>query len=444
MRRAPASSAAPLLGLAAALVLIVLAFAIPPLADWQVWARSASSLPERAIPPLHGMWEPKLLGPGTVPAVLIALLGGTWLWRRSETTPFLRLLVATYAICLGWALSLALVDGTDGLSRVLGSSGEYLGTARSIDDVHAFLTGFVERIPIDAAQNWPTHVAGHPPLATLFFVGLVRIGLGGDLAAGVVVTVLACTVVPAVLVTLRALGAEAWGRRAAPFLALTPAVVFMAVSADGLFAAVAAWGLACLALATHGGRRLAWAVPSGLLLGAAVMMSYGLPLLGLLALAVLVAGRAWRPLPVAAVAALAVVLGFAVAGFSWWEAYPVLHDRYWDGIASIRPASYWMWGNLAALLISAGPFVAAGLAQSAARPRATDRTVLLLIGAAALAIVLADVSRMSKAEVERIWLPFMPWLTLGLAGLDRRWRLAALVGQVVWALGVQQLLYTSW
>lgn len=443
MRR-PLSPAAPLLGLAGALVLIVLAFAVPPLTDWQVWARSASSLPERAIPPLHGMWEPKLIGPGTVPAVLIALLGGTWLWRRSETTPFLRLLPASYAICLGWAISLALVDGTEGLSRVLGSSGEYLGTARSIDDVHAFLTGFVERIPIDAAQNWPTHVAGHPPLATLFFVGLVRIGLGGDLAAGVVVTVLACTVVPAVLVTLRALGAEAWGRRAAPFLTLTPAVVFMAVSADGLFAAVAAWGLACLALATRGGRRLLWAVPAGLLLGAAVMMSYGLPLLGLLALAVLLAGRAWRPLPVAALAALAVVLGFAVAGFSWWEAYPVLHDRYWDGIASIRPASYWMWGNLAALLISAGPFVAAGLAQVAARPRATERTVLLLVGAAALAIVLADVSRMSKAEVERIWLPFMPWLTLGLGGLDRRWRLAALVGQVVWALGVQQLLYTSW
>ena len=35
------------------------------------------------------------------------------------------------------------------------------------------------------------------------------------------------------------------------------------------------------------------------------MMSYGLPLLGLLALAVLVLARSWRPLPVAALAALA-------------------------------------------------------------------------------------------------------------------------------------------
>ena len=148
----------------------------------------------------------------------------------------------------------------------------------------------------------------------------------------------------------------------------------------------------------------------------------------------------------AAVAALAVVLGFAVAGFAWWQAYPVLSQRYWDGIAAIRPASYWMWGNLAALMISAGPFVAAGLAQVGARRRdpALERPVLLLVTAAVLSIVIADLTRMSKAEVERIWLPFMPWLTLGLVALPPRWRAAMLVGQVASALLVQQLLYTSW
>ena len=49
-----------------------------------------------------------------------------------------------------------------------------------------------------------------------------------------------------------------------------------------------------------------------------------------------------------------------------------------------------------------------------------------------LAIVVADVSRMSKSEVERIWLPFMPWLTIaivpayGFAPL--LWLLALLAG----------------
>ena len=84
--------------------------------------------------------------------------------------------------------------------------------------------------------------------ALLLFVVLVRLGLGGDLAAGVVVTLIAASVAAAVLVTLRALGAESLARRAAPFLVLTPAAVFMAVSADAVITAVTAWGIATLAL----------------------------------------------------------------------------------------------------------------------------------------------------------------------------------------------------
>ena len=57
----------------------------------------------------------------------------------------------------------------------------------------------------------------------------------------------------------------------------------------------------------------------------------------------------------------------AAAGFAWWEAYPVLTERYWDGIAGDRPASYWLWGNLAALAVSAGPLVGAGAGRTPAR-----------------------------------------------------------------------------
>jgi hypothetical protein len=59
-------------------------------------------------------------------------------------------------------------------------------------------------------------------------------------------------------------------------------------------------------------------------------------------------------------------------------------------------------------------------------------------------VVAADLSLMSKAEVERIWLPFVPWLTLGIALLPRHWHRGALAVQVVAALLVQHLLYTSW
>ena len=69
---------------------------------------------------------------------------------------------------------------------------------------------------------------------------------------------LAATTAPAVLQTVRALGAEAAARRAAPFLVLSPAALFVAVSADGLFAALVGWALAALAVAAtreHRGRR---------------------------------------------------------------------------------------------------------------------------------------------------------------------------------------------
>ena len=95
------------------------------------------------------------------------------------------------------------------------------------------------------------------------------------------------------------------------------------------------------------------------------MMSYGLPLLGLVALAVLARG----PVVAAAadrrpVARSPWCWSFAAGGFVWWEAYPVLHDRYWDGIAADRPAAYWLWGNLAALVVCAGPLLGAGLAAA--------------------------------------------------------------------------------
>lgn len=433
-------------GLALSLLLVAAAFAVPPLLGWDVAPRKD----DLAAAPTHGYWEPKV-GLGTIGAVVLAALGVwrgerwavRWTWRR--------LLVVSYVASLAWLLSLALVDGPEGLTRAMGHKTEYLFTARQVDDVGLMVRTYVERIPYAHPDNWPIHVAGHPPGAVLMFVGLVSVGLGGDLDTALVVVVMAASLPAAVLVTLRALDAERVARLAAPFLVLSPAAVFLAVSADAVFATIAAWGLAALAVAAvarRGPRMIGWAAVAGVLLGWCVMCSYGLPLLALLALAVMVLARSWWPLPIAATAALVMVLGFAVAGFAWWEAYPVLVERYWDGIASDRPASYWMWGNLAALLVSAGPVLGAGLAVAVDR-RAEHRDpalrpVLVLVAATAAAIVVADLSRMSKGEVERIWLPFVPWLTLSLGLLPPLWRRWALALQVASALAVQHLLYTTW
>jgi methylthioxylose transferase len=437
---APRRTLAPWVGLIVAMALIGLAIAVPMLTGWDTATRRDD---HDQLPPLHGYWSPGW-GRGTAPAIVIALL--TW-WRALDWSlrlPWGRLLLVSYAVGLGWLLALAYVDGPSGIDRSLGNPYEYLPTAREVDDVGTMLDGFVDRIPYDADDNWVTHVAGHPPGALLFFVGLVRVGLGGDAEAGLVVTAIAASTACAVLVTLRALGAEEHARLAAPFLVLTPAAVFMAVSADAMFAAVAAWGLAALAVAATARARsrvILWSVIAGLVLGYCVLLSYGLPLLGLLAVAVLWSARSWAPLPIAAAVALAVVLGFVAAGFSWWEAFPVLRERYYDGIAAERPMSYWWWGNLAALALSAGPLVGAGLAMLR---RTSPRPVLLLAGAAVLSVVLADVSGMSRSEVERIWLPFVPWLTVSVTLLPDPWRRWGLGLQLATALAVQHLLYTSW
>ncbi|MDN5744222.1 MAG: hypothetical protein L0H31_03765, partial [Nocardioidaceae bacterium] len=325
------------LGLAVAGLIVALAFTLPHLLDWDVHTRTDNSpAPGPVTPPLHGWWEPTWWGPGTLGALVLGVLGWRYAQDLAARLPWRRLLVVSYLVAAGWLFSLALVDGLDGLTRVLGSSVEYLRTARTVQDVPEMLRTFVDHIPQQAKDNWPIHVAGHPPGALLFFVALARIGLGGDLGAAVVVVAIAASIPMAVLTTLRALGVEDIARRAAPFLVFTPAAVFLAVSADAVFAAVGCWGIAALTLAAradHESRTRAlvgWGTLAGLLFGYGVFLSYGFGVLGVVALAALIAARSWRPVLAVIPAALAVVAVFAFAGFAWWEAYPVLVDRYWD------------------------------------------------------------------------------------------------------------------
>jgi hypothetical protein len=433
-------------GVAVLVLVVVLAASLPGLLDWEVRARS-----DRArgfsVPPLHGVWQPRWFGPGTLPALVVAVLGWRYGVDLAMRLPWRRLLLTAYVVGLAWLVSLAVTDGLAGVAHVTAHGYEYGDTARGVTDVAALLDGWVPRIDADHPHHFVTHVAGHPPLALLFFVGLARLGLGSDLAMGLAVIVLAASTAPGVLVALRRLGAESAARRSAPFLVLGPAAVFMAVSADAVFGAVAAWGLTALAVAatSSGSRaRAGWSLVAGLLLGCCVMLSYGLPLLGFLALAVLAVARSWRPLPITTAAAVGVVLGFAAAGFAWWEAFPQLRERYWRGLASERPGGYWTWANLAALALSGGPALGAGLGRLAALRGRADRAVRWLVAAAGAAVLSATLSQMGRAEVERIWLPFVPWLMLSTAVLPERWRRPVLGVQVTVALFLEHLLYTTW
>ncbi|MCW2749622.1 MAG: hypothetical protein JWR83_732 [Aeromicrobium sp.] len=396
-------------------------------------------------PPLHAEWDPRV-GLLTLPAIVIGLVLWLVLPHLAERLGWRSLLATAFATTWIWTMVLAITEGKDGLGRVFERRQEYVYDAQHVTSISTMMHTFIDRIPYSAApDNWHVHVAGHPPGALLFFVLLDRFGVTGFFSIGLVVVTIGSTAIVAVLVTLRTLGSAGLARGAMPWIVLAPSAVWMGVAADAMFTAVAAWGLALLAIAatSNGRRRVVTAVGAGLLLGLCVYLSYGLALLGFLAVAVLLIARSWRPLPWALGGSAIVVAAFTAAGFSWWKAYPVLVTRYNAGIASTRPYDYWVWADIAAWTFTAG--LAVWAAFPAASRALRDRNAMaLLAGAALLTIGFAALSGMSKAETERIFLPFTIWIVALPMLLPVRWHRPLLLSQVVIGLGVEQLLLTRW
>ncbi|MEU7337422.1 hypothetical protein [Streptomyces sp. NPDC007074] len=405
-------------------------------------------------PPLFARWEPHV-GPGTPAAlgVAVAVVAyGPLVAARLSWRP---LLWAVWATTTAWTFSLALVDGWQrGVAGRLTTTNEYLTVIGRFHDIPATLRDFTHHIVSQSPAPWPAHIAGHPPGATLTFVLLDRIGLGGGGWAGVWCVTVGSTAAVAVLLTVRVLAGEALARRAAPFLVLAPAAVWVGASADGYFAAVATWAVAFLALAVTGSRPRANGLVAGLLFGLTAYLSYGLVLYAVIAGAVLLLGsRRLRPLPFVVAGAAVVPVVFTLLGFDWWEAYRLLVTRYYQGVGGTRPYGYWVWANLACTVLVVGPATVAGLRRAGAAPErggvrtcprlpAAEPRLALLALAALLALLAADLSGMSKAETERIWLPFAMWLLPAGALLPRA--RAWLAAQAVLALLLNHLLLTGW
>jgi hypothetical protein len=401
--------------------------------------------------PLFGAWEIHASW-GTVPAILIAVAAVVWGPVVAQRLSWRALTLGSWAIACGWAFALATIDGWQrGFAGRLTTRDEYLSQVPSITDIPEAVRTFSSRILDYQPNSWITHVSGHPPGALLTFVWLDRIGLHGGAWAGLLCLLVGSSAATAALIAIRALADERTARRAAPFVAVAPTAIWVAVSADGYFAGVAAWGIALLAVAVHGGVRLPAlvAAAAGLLLGWGIFLSYGLVLMGLPALAVLVSTTDWRAalraLGPAALAAVTVAVTFAVAGFYWFDGYTIVQQRYWQGIAKYRPFQYWWWANLASVVCAIGLGSVAGISRvfdpAALRRRSGFHLLLLAMLAA---IVCADLSMLSKAEVERIWLPFTIWLTAAPALLPVRSHRLWLALNTTGALLVNTVMVTNW
>ena len=355
-------------------------------------------------PPLTGNVEPRLppIAGLTVAVGAAGVAGADIVARRLA---WRRLLWAAFGAALLWAVVLAAWDGAAGFTRSAASSVDYRAALPLIGSPERFLSTFVDTI-----GRYPSHVRAHPPGLALVVYVMEAIGLRGAGPLAALELFVGALSIPAVLIAVRDVASETHARAAAPFVVFLPAAVFWS-SGDAIFLGVGTWAVTLLILATGGRGRRAdlLALGGGLLAGAGVFLSYGLALLGVVPFAVAVKRRAWRPL---AVACLPVAAWFALSA---WPGSGGSMGSPPRG-SSTRGASR---GSARTPSPGGEPCRAAGRPGSrrlgGGRPVA-GLPVWLLVGAALVAVAIADVSGLSKAEVERIWLPFMPWIAVATAG----------------------------
>lgn len=443
------------LAVTAGVLLVVAAFVVPHLHLGVVTPlinASAGRLYSFAnTAPIFGWWNAHV-GWGTVPAIVIGAAAVVYGQPVALRLPWRLVPWVTWATACAWAFSLAMIDGWQrGFVRRLTAPHEYLRQVPTVTDIPEAVRTFAGRILDFQPDSWMTHVSGHPPGALLTFVWLDRVGLGGGAWAGLLCLLVGSSAAAAIVVAVRALTDENTARLVAPFVAVAPTAIWVAVSADGYFAGVVAWGIALLALAAR--RTVRWpvlaAAGSGLLLGWGIFLNYGLVLMSLPAVAVLLSATNWRSavraLAAAVLVALTIVAVFVLAGFWWFDGYLLVQERYWQGIANDRPFQYWSWANFGSVVCAIGLGSVAGIGRAVDIAALKRRAGLhLVVIGALLAIVCADLSMLSKAETERIWLPFTVWLTAAAALLpprSHRWWLAL---NVLGALLLNHVILTNW
>ena len=327
-------------------------------------------------------------------------------WRLRWVT------VATGLAAAAFAVALALLDGSDGLFHGATEKTEYYANLPKTPAWSGFLETFVDHL-----GRYSVHVRGHPPGFTLVLKVIAGVGIHGAWPV-VALSVIGVATTPIfVLVTVHRLAGAVWVRRSAPFLVLVPYAIWQITSADAFITAVAAAGVAAVAIAVTSPRWIVAVGASfacGLLLSAALFLTYGAVTFMVIPLSIAASRwRHWRRLTlvviVSCAAAATVLLTFRVLGFWWFDGLTEVKKQYWAGTAMFRPWTYFTLSNAAVLLIAVGPAALAGTI------RLRQRALWLLVGGALVASAASTASQYSKGEVERIWLLFFPWIMLATA-----------------------------
>jgi hypothetical protein len=347
----------------------------------------------------------------------------------------------SWAAAAVWASALAVSTGAAGITEPLRSRFDYWAVVPEVRrlGLAEFVQTYVARL-----DSYPVHVEGHPPGLPLLYGIADRLGLRGTGWAAAIVIVIGSSTVAAVAIAVRALAGEGAARTAVPFLVLAPFALFVATTGDAVFMALSAWAIALAARACTGTGTTSdrSAAAAGVTAAFAAFFTYGVvPLLALAFGAVAVRTRRLRPMVIAGAGAASVTALWRLLGFDWFDGFAAARHFYRLRAGDERPYLYFLVANLAVFAVMLGPAVLAGLTV------VRDRAVILFVAVGLAAVALADLSGLSKAEVERIWLPFMPWITLAVVDLVRQRRRQAgawLAAQASLAIGLQLCIGWPW
>jgi methylthioxylose transferase len=385
-------------------------------------------------PPLFGLVSPHLSW-RVAPAVVLGTAAIICAPRVAQWLRWSTLLVVVVVAAAAWALALSFAGGESSWYGPLAGGHDYLGEVDRIDSLWPWVVGFTEHL-----ADLPVHVQGHPPGFVVFLYGLGQIGLGGPQAAAVLVLGVGASGAAAVLIALRRLIDEETARAAAPFVVLAPAAIWIATSADALFAGVAAWAIALGLTAVTGTdvRADVTAIAGGIVFGIALLLTYGVAPLGLLVIAAAWNRRQMRPVLLYAPAAVIPLVVAAALGFSWPSGLLATRSAYLAGVAADRPYWFFLASNVAAFTLILGPATLVALARAGA----TKISVVIL--PALVAVGFLALSGMTKGEVERIWLPYALWILPVAYLLPEASRRLWLAGQVATAVAIEVVVVTPW
>jgi hypothetical protein len=394
-----------------------------------------------ALPPFVLGWSPRV---GLLaPVALTALAAGVIAGPRAATALRRPLAFAAFAfsaaIALGLSLNLArhgvhdwyaIFDTSPNGSFEAGS--EYLPGLPALSYGSRF---FLDRFA-ELAPALPVNVAGHTP-GLLLSLHLLGIRDAAGMAALCIGT--GALTAPLTYDLGRALIGDERARTAALLAAFAPSLlIFGVTSADYLYATLGL-AVACLLVRPAPAPRAAGAAL------AAVAAFFSWLLLALPAWAALVV---WRREGMRAALLTAAACGLALVVFNGLLALSVGYDPlaalratgavYAHSLATQRPYAFWVFGSPTAWGVMLGLPTVVLAARALARREPEAVALAIVVGVAATI-------GFTKAETERIWLPFVPLACVAAAtALPTRAVRPVLAALALQALLVELLFYSIW